>query len=567
MKNMELARTFSTLADVLEIRGEAAHRAGTCRKVARTLEGLAKDIEQVRADGQLRDLPGVGRSTAARIEQFLDTGRMDALDAALDGFPESLLELLHVRGLGPKTVGRLWREKGVTTTDELALAIEDGALDDMPRLGTRSVARIRAGLQAVQSHSGRVPLGEALPITMGILRRVQQICAPAPAQFAGPLRRMCESVAAADIVAAEEEHRVADLLSVFLQIGEPLEGLRSEEEAAASIRVEDDLRVNLHVVEPSCFGAALVLATGSEAHLRQLHARAEERGLKLSADGVFRGEERLPSATEQDVYAALGMERTPAELREGAGEVEAAGQGSLPDLIRPGDIRGDLHMHTTYSDGHDGMRALAASAQSLGYEYIALTDHSQSLTIAWGLTPEHLRRRRHEIRQVRTEFPDLTILDGTEVDILADGSLDYTDEILSERDWVIASVHSRFEMDRDAMTARIVRAASHPLVHAIGHLTGRLMGSRAAYALDVDAVLDACAEHNTALELNTHPLRLDAPAAICRRAAERGVRIVINSDAHKAGGLNTLIYGVATARRAWLRAADVLNTRPAKDLP
>ncbi len=566
MKNAELAQILSTLADVLEIRGEDEHRADTCRKVARMFEGLAENVVKVRAEGRLRDLPGVGKSTAARIEQFLDTGRMDALHDAIEGFPDSLFELLTVRGLGPKTVGRLWREKGIATTDELALAIEDGDLDDMPQLGARTLARIRTGLRVVQSHAGRTPLGEALPATMTILRRVQQLCAPAPAQLAGPLRRMCESVSAADIVAAEEPHRTADVLSVFSQLGSPVQESRPDREASVSIRTEDNLRVDLHVVEPRDYGAALVLATGSEAHLRQLHTRADQLGLNLTDKGVFRGDERLPSGTEREVYAALELAWVPAELREGTGEVEAAREGKLPDLIRLADIRGDLHMHTTYSDGHDDIRSLAASAQSLSYEYIALTDHSQSLHVAWGLTPEHLRRRRHEIRQIRHEFPDMTILDGTEVDILADGSLDYSDKILAERDWVIASVHSRFEMDEAHMTARLVRAASHPLVNAIGHPTGRLMGSRASCALDMDAVLDACAAHNTALELNTHPLRLDAPDTICRRAAARGVRIVINSDAHKAAGLNTIIFGVATARRAWLEAPDVLNTRPAADL-
>jgi len=567
MKNVELAQMFSRLADVLEIRGEEAHRAGSCRKVARMLEGLAEDVEQVRAGGRLRDLSGVGKSTAVKIEQFLDTGRMDALQDAMEGFPESLFELLRVRGLGPKTVGRLWREKGIATTDELALAIEDGDLDDLPQLGVRSLARIRTGLRVVQTHAGRTPLGEALPVTLALLRRVQQLCAPAPAQLAGPLRRMCESVTTADIIASEEPHRTADLISVFSQLGSPVEGSDAAGKASASVCTEDGLRVDLQVVEPRSYGAALVLATGSEAHLRQLHARADQLGLKLTDQGVFSSGERLPSRTEREVYAALELARVPPELREGAGEVQAAEQGKLPSLIRLTDIRGDLHMHTTYSDGHDDIRTLVALAQSLDYEYIGLTDHSQSLTVAWGLTPEHLRRRRHEIGQVREEFPDMTILDGTEVDILADGSLDYSDEILSERDWVIASVHSRFGMDQAQMTARLVRAASHPLVNAIGHPTGRLMGSRPSCALDIDAVLDACAEHNTALELNTHPLRLDAPATVCRRAAARGVRIVINSDAHKAGGLNTLLYGVATARRAWLEPADVLNTRPAADLP
>jgi len=566
MNNAELAQIFSTLADVLEIRGEKAQRAGACRKVARMFEGLTEDVVQVRAQGRLRELPGVGKSTQAKIEQFLDTGRMDALQNAMEGFPDSLFELLSVRGLGPKTVGRLWREKGIATTDELALAIEDGDLDDMPRLGARTLARIRTGLQVVQSHAGRSPLGDALPATMTILRRVQQVCAPSPAQLAGPIRRMCESVTVADIVAAEEPHRTADLLSVFSQLGSPVEEPQPAHEASGSIRTKDDLRVTLRVVEPCAYSAALVLATGSEAHVRQLHTRADELGLKLTDGGVFCGDERLPCATEREVYAALDLAWVPAELREGTGEVEAAAQGKLPELIRLADIRGDLHVHTTYSDGHDDIRTLAAAAQALGYEYIGLTDHSQSLHVAWGLMPEHLRRRQHEIRQIREEFPNMTILDGTEVDILADGSLDYTDEVLAERDWVIASVHSRFEMNRAQMTARLVRAASHPLVDAIGHPTGRLMGSRASCAMDMDAVLDACAAHNTALELNTHPLRLDAPDTVCRQAAARGVRIVINSDAHKAGGLNTLILGVATARRAWLEPADVLNTRPAAEL-
>jgi len=326
-----------------------------------------------------------------------------------------------------------------------------------------------------------------------------------------------------------------------------------------SVRTASDLQVDLRVVGPESFGAALVYFTGSKAHNVNIRGRAQDMGLKINEYGVFRGDERIAGRTEEEVYAELGLPWMAPELREDRGEIEAAAEGRLPRLISPKDVRMDLHVHSNYSDGALSVARIAAAARERRYRCVAITDHSPSLTIAHGVSVERLRRRQEEIEAARESMPGFTILAGTEVDILADGSLDYPDEVLAALDWVIASVHSRFGMGEDEMTARIIKAVEHPHVDAIGHLTGRMLGQREAYSLDVGAVVAACAEHGTALELNAHTARLDITDVVCRQAKEAGVKVVINTDAHRPEELDMMRFGVATARRGWLEKADVLN--------
>jgi DNA polymerase (family 10) len=373
---------------------------------------------------------------------------------------------------------------------------------------------------------------------------------------------MRETVGDLDLLTCAPAERGQAIVDRFVEL-EPGAEVLAAGSTKGSLRSPDGLQVDLRVVEPDAFGAALLYFTGSKAHNVKLRGMARERGLKINEYGLFRGDERIAGCTEREMYAALDLPWIPPELREDRGEVEAAQEGGLPDLLEPDQVRADLHMHTSYSDGRLGVEQMARAARDFGYEYVALTDHSAGLTIAGGLTGDDLRRRREDIEAARRAMPDFPIFSGTEVDILPDGSLDYSDEVLAELDWVIASVHSHFNQPRRQMTERIVRAARHPLVHAIGHPTGRLIGRREAYKVDMAAVVAACAESGCALELNAHMNRLDITDVVCRQCREEGVMVTINTDAHAPEHFPMMAYGVGTARRGWLGAGQVLNTRDA----
>jgi len=577
MKNAEIARMFETMADIMEIRGENQFRVSSYRKVARVVADMAEDIEKVAAGPGLTSVAGIGKSSAEKIEQYLKTGRMEAYEKLVADFPAGALELLRIPEVGPKTVARLMREKGITSIEALEKAIERGDLDGMAGMGPKTIENLKKGIALVKARQGRTLLGEALPVAQGIIASLRERVELGAAEPAGSLRRMRETVGDIDILATvkpprRRARRTADEVPGGRQVVEAFCSLEEVAEVLAagdtkgSIRTRAGLQVDLRVVPPESFGAALQYFTGSKAHNIKVRSIAAARGLKINEYGVFRGERRLAGATEEEVYAALELPWIPPELREDRGEVEAAAEGRLPRLVTLEQVRCDLHVHTSYSDGAMSVEEMARAAKQMGYSYVALTDHSKNLGVAGGLTEEQLARRNDEIERVAEKLGGFRILKGTEVDILRDGSLDYSDEVLASLDWVVASVHDHFNLSERQMTERILRAVRHPLVHAIGHLTGRLLGKREPYAVDVSAVVEACAETGTCLELNAHPERLDIRDVVCREAKQAGVKVAIGTDAHHASQYALMHYGLATARRGWLEPDDVLNCMSAEEL-
>jgi len=575
MKNAELAAMFETMADVMEIQGENPFRVNSYRKVARVLRDLAEDVEQVAREGRLNELSGVGKSSAQKIQQYLETGTMQAYDRLVCDFPTGALQMLRIPSLGPKTVARLINEKGIDSVEKLEAAVKEGRLDDMEGLKQKTLQNILRGIEMLKRSAGRTKLGTALPLANEIIAKLRERCDIGQAEPAGSLRRRRETVGDVDILVTVQSKKRGgdeqdipggkDLVEEFTSLDMVAEVLAAGE-TKGSIRTRGGMQVDLRVVRPQSFGAALQYFTGSKAHNIHIRGIALDRGLKINEYGVFKGNKRIAGSTEEEVYGALGLPWIAPELREDRGEVEAAGENRLPELVTREDVRGDFHVHTNYSDGVATVRELAEAARELGYGFLALTDHSKSLGVANGLSEEDLTRRNEEINRAMEELDEITLLKGTEVDILQDGSLDYDDETLNRLDLVIAAVHTHFKMDRRRMTKRVCRAAANPCVHIIAHPTGRLIGERDPYEVDMSAVVEACAQYGTALELNCFPDRLDINDILCRQAKEAGVKVAIGTDAHRASHLAHMEFGVATARRGWLEADDVLNCWPLERL-
>jgi len=571
MKNAEVARMFEMMADIMEIKGENPFRIGSYRKVARIIADMPEDIENVAREGRLTSVPGIGESSAGKIKQYLETGRMDAYDNLLKGFPTGALELLSIPHVGPKTVAKLM-EEGIKGLAELEKAIQAGKLSGMEGMGDKTIENMKKGVALVKASQGRSLLGEAFPVAQRVVEQLREKVKVKAAEPAGSLRRMRETIGDIDIlvtVAAprgkrkdkdEEVPGGRAVVEAFTTLPDVKEVLAAGD-TKGSIRTGEGLQVDLRVVPPESFGAALQYFTGSKAHNIKIRGIAQERGLKINEYGVFKGRKRIAGATEEDVYAALDMPWIPPELREDRGEAEAALEGKLPDIIALDDIRGDMHVHTEYSDGALSVLETAKAAKEVGYSYVALTDHSKNLTVASGLSEDDLSRRSDEIDEARETLKGFAILKGTEVDILKNGSLDYDDDVLAGLDWVIASVHDHFSMGEKEMTDRILRAVRSPHVHAIGHLTGRLLKQRDTYQLNVPTIVEACAETGTMLELNAHPDRLDISDVVCREAKQAGVKVALGTDAHHPSHYRFMQFGVATARRGWLEKADVVNCK------
>ena len=557
MKNLEIAGIFEQMADVIEIKGGEPFRASAYRRAARVLTDLPEDVADVAREGRLTELAGVGKGTAQKIEEYLETGAVSAFAEEMESVPEGLLELLAVPGLGPKTIGLLWKELGVRSLKDLRRELRRDAIQKLPGLGQKKVENIEAGVRAYLSRSGRSTLGSMLPSAESMLADLRESGAVLSADLAGSVRRGRETIGDIDILAASNRPR--EVIDAFT-------GLSSVEEVLAaggtkaSVRIGGAVQVDLRVVEPSSYGAALLYFTGSKDHNVHLRGLAQERGAKLNEYGLTKGERTLAARTEEAVYHKLGLEFIPPELREDRGEVEAAAEGELPELIELTDIRGDLHVHSDWSDGLASIEEMARAAKARGYSYVAITDHSRSLGIAHGLSVERLAEQREEIENVNRRLKGIRVLAGTEVDILSDGSIDFPDDELEKLDIVVASIHSGFNQSEDRITGRIVSAIENPHVDIIAHPTGRLLETRQAYAVDLDRVFEAAADAGTALEINAHHQRLDLNDVAARRAVQLGATLVINTDSHHADQLWSMELGVVTARRGWVEAASVLNT-------
>jgi len=565
MKNGEIATLFNQIADFLEIKGENPFRVRAYRRAAQTMEGLTEDIAVMTERGSLLEIPGIGKDLAAKIREYLSRGSVEYLDALRQEIPVGVVELMGIHGVGPKTAKLLYEQAGVDSVDKLEELAKAHKLAGFPGIQARTEENILKGIAVWRGGRERMLLGAALPLAEAILTTLEALEETDRIAVAGSARRMKETVKDIDVlVTSKKPARVMDAFVGLPNVAEVL----AHGDTKSSVRLREGIQADLRVVEPDCFGAALQYFTGSKQHNIRIRELAQRQSLKVNEYGVFDEERdrRVAGATEEDVYRAVGLPFIPPEIREDGGEIEAALEGRLPALVELGDIRGDLQLHTTWSDGVHSLEELAAGVRAKGYRYMAVTDHSKSATVAGGMDEARVLQMIAEVRALNTRLKGFRVLAGCEVDIRADGSLDFPDEILSQLDLVQVSVHSRFKMSRDEMTTRIVRAVRHPLVHILGHPTGRLIGERAAYEVDIEAVLQAAKVGRVAVEINASPSRLDLNDLHARRAKDLGIPITISTDAHTIPQLDYMRYGVAVARRAWLTPSDVLNTLPEKKL-
>ncbi len=565
MKNAEVAARFNEIADFLEIKGENPFRVRAYRRAAQTLEGLAEDVAAIAGRGGLLELPGIGKDLAAKIHEYLERGAVEYLETLRTEIPVGVVDLMGIHGVGPKTARLLYEQAGVDSVEKLEELATAHRLTGLPGIQAKTEENILKGIAVWKSGRERMPLGTALPLAEAILARLRSLKETDRIALAGSVRRMRETVKDVDILITSK--RPAAVMAAFValpNVGEIL----AHGETKSSVRLREGIQVDLRVVEPECFGAALQYFTGSKQHNIRVRELAQRRKLKVNEYGVFdeRTDRRVAGTTEEDVYAAVGLASMPPEIREDGGEIEAALTGRLPTLIELSDIRGDLQLHTTWSDGIHALAELAAGVRAKGYRYMAVTDHSKSATVAGGMDESQVLRMISDVRACNRRLKGFRVLAGCEVDIRADGSLDFPDDILRQLDLVQVSVHSRFKMSRDEMTTRIVRAVQHPLVHILGHPTGRLIGERAPYEIDIEAVLRAAKAGGVAVEINASPARLDLNDLHARRAKDLGIPITISTDAHTIPQLDYMRYGLAVARRAWIGPSEVLNALPEREL-
>ena len=560
MKNHEIADLFYEVADLLDMSDSAGRFEPIAyRRAARQVEALAEDVEDVARQGRLRTISGIGPSIARSIEEYLATGKLSKLEELRKLVPPGLVEVMAVPGLGPKRAALLWRELQIENRDQLREAVDKGRLRRLKGFGEKSEENIRRGLQIIAESAKRFLIARAYPIAQTIIAFLQSNAPVDRIEAAGSLRRWRETVADIDIlVVTSRPEEVARAFTTMPFVKYVL----AAGERKSSVVVQEGIQVDLRMVEARSWGAALQYDTGSKDHNIRLRGMAQDRGLKLNEYGVFRGDEPIAGAEEDDVYRTLRLPWIPPELREDAGEVDAAAKGALPDLVRLDQIRGDFHVHTNLTDGVDTLGAMVDAARGKGYEYLGISDHSQSLAVTRGLSAEQVLAHRDRIRRLNAELRGIAVLAGTECDILPDGSMDYPDEVLRELDFVIASVHSKFNLPEREMTARIIRAVEHPDVNILSHPLTRLIGSRAEITFDKDRVFEAAAASNTAIEVNAYPNRMDLPGHLARYAKEKGCKLVIDTDSHARAHLGNMVYGVGLARRGWLQPADVVNTWP-----
>ncbi|SNR59157.1 DNA polymerase/3'-5' exonuclease PolX [Desulfurobacterium atlanticum] len=560
MKNRELAKIFEKWADILEFKGDNPYHIRAYRNAARIINDLTEDIEVLAKEGKLTSIPGIGQRLQAKILEFLKTGKIEEFEKIKREVPDTIFTLLDIPGVGPKTVKLLYENLGVRSLEDLKRVIENGKIYSLPGFRQKKVEKIRKGIELLEKSRGRILLGVAVFIVDRIVEQLKSHSAVEKISVAGSTRRMKETVGDIDILATGKN---LEIIEAFVSLPNVREILWKGTKKATVI-VEEGEQVDLRVTEPECYGAALQYFTGSRAHNIHLRTICVKNGLKLNEYGLFKGDERIAGKTEEEIYSALGMDTPPPEIREDTGEIEAALEHKLPALLEDKHIKGDLHIHSNWSDGASTIEELIDEALKRGYKYIAITDHSKSLKVASGLSEEDLLRRNYEIDKWNEKLNGkLVLLKGTEVDILPDGSLDYDDEILKQLDFVVASIHSRFNRDN---TDRILKAMENPYVNVIGHPTGRIIGSRDPYPLDMEKVMEKAVETGTALELNCYYDRLDLKDTNCRLAKRYGVKISLGTDSHHRDHMWMMKLGVGTARRGWLERKDVINTYTLKKL-
>jgi DNA polymerase (family 10) len=562
MRNLEIAFIFNQIADLLEIQSANPFRVRAYRRAAANVEGLADNIETSALNGTLRNIAGIGEDLANKIEEYIRTGTMQFHEQLKQEVPLGLAKMVEIPSVGPKTAKQIYDAFKVQSIDELEELCKTDKLLSVSGFKQKTIDNILRGIEIYRRRRGNYLLGRTVPIATQICKYLES--SAERVAYAGSLRRMKEIVHDVDILAASTN--VEQTMKAFL--GMPfIESVLAQGPTKASVRVQDDLQVDLRVIEPKSWGAAMHYFTGSKAHNIRMRERALKQSLKLNEYGLFDADDKeIAAATEEDIFAKLGLPYVPPVLREDWGEMEAAAQGKLPNLIQLQDIRGDLHMHTTWSDGKYSAEEMVEAARTRGYKYVAITDHSKSLGVAGGLSDEDLLKHTDECRALDAKYSDIRVLAGTEVDIRQDGTLDYPDELLAKLDFVVASLHTGFKQDKATLTMRMVRAMQNPFVRVIGHPTGRLLGDRDPYELDFDEIMKEAARTRTCLEVNSNFHRLDLNDMHCRKARELGVHLIISTDSHNYDDLLNLPYGVATAQRGWTEKDRVLNARPVEEM-
>jgi DNA polymerase (family 10) len=562
MRNLEISFIFNQIADLLEIQSANPFRIRAYRRAAANIEGLADNIETLALNGTLRNVSGIGEDLANKIEEYIRTGSIQFHEQLKLEVPLGLAKMVEIPSVGPKTAKQIYDAFRVQSIDDLEALCKTDKLLGVAGFKQKTIDNILRGIDIHRRRRGNYLLGKTIPIATQLCKYLEPHAERVA--YAGSLRRMKEVVHDVDILAASTN--VEATMKAFLSMPF-IESVLAQGGTKASVRVQDDLQVDLRVIEPKSWGAAMHYFTGSKAHNIRMRERAIKQGLKLNEYGLFDANDKsVVGPEEEEIFNKLGLPYIPPVLREDWGEMEAAAQGKLPNIIQLEDVRGDLHMHTTWSDGKYSTEEMVEAARKRGYKYVAITDHSKSLGVAGGLSDEDLLKHTDECRALDARFSDIRVLAGTEVDIRQDGTLDYSDELLAKLDFVVASLHSGFKQDKATLTMRVVRALQNPYVRVIGHPTGRLLGDREPYELDFDEIMKEAARTRTCLEVNSNFHRLDLNDTHCRKAREMGVHVIISTDSHNYDDLLNLPYGVATAQRGWIEKDRVLNAKPVEEM-
>ncbi len=558
MKNSEIAAIFNEIADLLELQG-VTFKPQAYRKGARLLEGMSGDIEEVAKQGKLEELPGIGKALSEKIKEYFATGKIKHLDELKGQTPGHLADLLNIPGMGPKKAKLLFEKLKIDSVPKLEKAAKEGKIRNIAGFGEKSEEEILKGIELIRRGNERMPLGVALPLAREIMAHMSTLREVKRMEVGGSIRRRAETIGDIDLLALSAD--APKVMKSFTTMP-MVERVLAQGTTKSSVLVASGRQVDLRVVDESSFGAALQYFTGNKDHNVKLRTIAIKKGLKLNEYGLFKGKNLVAGKSEKEVYASLGLPYIAPEMRENQGEIELAMKGKLPSLITEDDMKGDLQMHTKNSDGKNTIEQMALAAKKFGYEYIAITDHSQSEKIAHGMEPERLLAYIDEIRSVEKKVGGIKLFASAEVDIKSDGSLDYADGILKKLDIVSVSVHSGFKMPPERMTQRIIAALENKHVDILCHPTGRLIGRREPFQFDFEKVVRAAIKNKVHLEINASPERLDLKDSLIRRARELGATFTISTDAHSTDGLLAMEYGVAMARRGWLEAKDVVNTLP-----
>ena len=564
MKNKEVAQALKELAILIQIEGKEEYKANAYFRAVRSVGSYGEDIESVAKRGELTNVPGVGKAIAEKIENYLETGSIPLLEQLREKIPVKVMELEAIPGIGPKTIKLVYDKLGVTDLESLEQAAQKGLIKDLPGMGEKTQTQILEGIQLVKAGLGRTLLANAMEFVDKLKKQLEPIKSIKQLEIAGSFRRRRETIGDIDIlVDASNPESVMDAFTTLDGVVE----IMGKGDTKSSVRFENRMQVDLRVIPKESFGAGLQYFTGSVDHNVHLRGIARQMGFKLNEYGFYQNDDKIAGENEEGIYEKLGLKWITPELREDRGEIEAAQKGALPKLIEIGNIKGDLHSHTDQSDGSNTIEEMLNAADQKEYEYYCVSDHTQSLTIANGMDEMRLLERIDEIDDLNASGKwKLKILKGAEVDILADGHLDIKDDVLTQLDFVTVSIHSRMKDDKKTMTERVCRALENKNVHLLGHPTGRLLLKRSEFEIDLESVFESAKKYKVAMELNAHPQRLDLNAGNLRAATKLGIRIAINTDAHRVSELDNMQYGVFEARRGWLEKSNVLNTYSLKEL-